>query len=81
MTKEQKIEKLEEQIKVLKNRKNQILQQEKRNNRKLLNHAKFIMAGIILKDWKGKPEKIDELIKKCTSEKDKAVVAVLKSLL
>jgi len=81
MTKEQKIEKLEEQIKVLKNRKNQILQQEKRNNRKLMNHAKYIAIGIILKDWKGQPEKVDALIKKCTSEKDKAVLNVLKTLL
>jgi len=81
MTKEQKIEKLEEQIKVLKNRKNQILQQEKRNNRKVINHAKFILAGLVLQKCKEDKSILDNYIKMCTSDKDKASLSVLKSLL
>jgi len=40
-----------------------------------------VLAGLVLKAWKGKPEELDKVIKFCTSDKDKEALEMLKSLL
>lgn len=80
-TNEQKIEELKKKASAILKQAQLIEQKEKTKQRKAQNHAKFVLAGLILKVWKGKPEELDKIIKYCTSDKDKEALATLKSLL